>query len=57
MTRRTSIERRVARKTRALAGDLQHALDQLDDERAERERCLFWCRLAAEPPAVRERAS
>lgn len=57
MTRRTSTQRRVARKTRALASDLQRALEQLDAEQAERDRIRFWCRLAAEPPAVGERTS
>lgn len=57
MSRRTSTERRVARKTRALSGDLQRALEQLDADQAERDRLRFWCRLAAEPPTVSEHTS
>lgn len=57
MTRRTAADRRLARKTRALSGDLQRALEQLDAEQAERDRLRFWSRLAAEPPTVSEHAS
>ena len=57
VSRRTATERRVARKTRALSGDLQRALEQLDAEQAERDRIRFWCRLAAEPPVASEHTS